>query len=76
MLIYSGFVYDQNANDHLMLKLGISKGDPLYAPKAALLDRLKIVRFVLLTVLSVDGPSRAKSEIAVRLRGSIMKSIV
>ena len=46
LLIYSGFVYDQNANDHLMLKLGISKGDPLYCQKGELLDKLKIARCV------------------------------
>ncbi|XP_067681659.1 actin-histidine N-methyltransferase-like [Haliotis asinina] len=39
-LVHNGFVYPENEHDRLCLKLGISKGDPLFAAKAEVLNRI------------------------------------
>ena len=40
LVLYNGFFIDENPHDYLSLKLGISKGDPLYDIRNALLVRL------------------------------------
>lgn len=41
-LVHSGFVYADNEHDRLCLKLGISKGDSLFALKSELLSKLNL----------------------------------
>jgi len=43
LLIHNGFVFLDNQQDCLTLRLGVAKTDPLAAPRLALLDRLGIV---------------------------------
>ncbi|KAG8226273.1 hypothetical protein J437_LFUL004830 [Ladona fulva] len=40
LLVHNGFVFPNNEHDTLALKLGVSKGDPLYPLKTALLSKL------------------------------------
>ncbi|XP_041353715.1 actin-histidine N-methyltransferase-like isoform X2 [Gigantopelta aegis] len=39
-LVHNGFVYPENENDRLCLKLGISKGDPLFVLKSEVLSKV------------------------------------
>lgn len=41
-LLNTGFVYEKNGHNRLKIKLGISKGDPLFAMKVEVLARLSI----------------------------------
>ncbi|XP_059178140.1 actin-histidine N-methyltransferase-like [Physella acuta] len=41
-LVHNGFVYPENEHDRLCLKLGISKGDSLFALKSELLAKLNL----------------------------------
>ncbi|PVD25870.1 hypothetical protein C0Q70_13534 [Pomacea canaliculata] len=40
--VHNGFVYAENDHDRLSLKLGISKGDPLFEAKSELLAKLNL----------------------------------
>ncbi|XP_042896434.1 actin-histidine N-methyltransferase isoform X1 [Parasteatoda tepidariorum] len=45
--VHNGFVYTENENDAIEIKLGISKNDPLHSLKCSVCDKLN---------LSVNGP--------------------
>jgi hypothetical protein len=52
-LIHSGFVYPENENDRLPLKLGIAKTDQLFRLKSAVLNKCGISVYVVIADLHI-----------------------
>ncbi|XP_013398256.1 histone-lysine N-methyltransferase setd3 [Lingula anatina] len=60
LLLYSGFVFPDNQNDTLDIKLGISKNDPLYTLKINLLTKLGIIGSGMFSLYRGDQPVDSK----------------
>ncbi|XP_004699177.1 actin-histidine N-methyltransferase [Echinops telfairi] len=59
-VIHSGFFFDHNAHDRVKIKLGVSKGDRLYAMKAEVLARAGIPTSSVFALHSTEPPISAQ----------------